>query len=310
MIDIKDLVKRYKIRSSDTDKKKKEITAVNGINLSIEKGEIFGLIGPNGAGKTTTLKILSTLIIPDEGTVLINGNDVFKNPDIVRSQIGLLAGEFARSLYWRLSGYKNLRFFAKLREVKNPDQRIDELLELFKLTKYKNELLMKYSTGMKHKLALAVGLLHDPEVLFLDEPLTGIDPLTAMEIKQMIKNKFKHKTIIWASHNLYEIEEMCNRIALINNGNIVLEGEPETLKSNYWDHTKIIINTDKPKEFLKFGKNVSIKKNIVEIQTKNIKKTLSDLTYFFLNKDIEIIDLKTKKPTLEEIFIEGVKDVK
>ena len=306
MITINNLTKKFKIRIPKKDGKYEIITAVDNLNLSINKGEIFGLIGPNGAGKTTTAKILSTLIIPDSGKVTIDGHDVVKDENIVKEKIGLLAGEYARSLYWRLSGIQNLKFFARLRGMWNAEERINELIELFNLTDKKDELVMKYSTGMKHKLALATGLLHDPSVLFLDEPLTGIDPITAHQIKYIIKNKFKDKTIIWASHNLYEIEEMCDRIALMNKGKIVLQGEPEQLRKSYWDHIKIMLKSDKIDVFSSL-QNVEIKENIVEIKTRNLNKTLSEILDIANSKNIDITEIKTVKPTLEEIFFKGVK---
>lgn len=216
MIEAKNLTKIYR-------RKKKELKAIDKLSFNVRKGEIFGIIGPTGAGKTTTVKILSTLILPDEGNAYINGYDVVKDADRVKKIIGVVAGEFTRALYWRLTGRGNLEFFAKMRGLRNINERIDYLLELFNLKDYENELLMRYSTGMKHKLALAVALLHDPPILFLDEPLTGIDPLTAYEIKELIRREFKDKTIIWTSHNLYEIEEMCHRILLLNKGKKLLK---------------------------------------------------------------------------------------
>jgi len=216
VIEAKNLTKIYR-------RKKKELKAIDKLSFNVRKGEIFGIIGPTGAGKTTTVKILSTLILPDEGNAYINGYDVVKDADRVKKIIGVVAGEFTRALYWRLTGRGNLEFFAKMRGLRNINERIDYLLELFNLKDYENELLMRYSTGMKHKLALAVALLHDPPILFLDEPLTGIDPLTAYEIKELIRREFKDKTIIWTSHNLYEIEEMCHRILLLNKGKKLLK---------------------------------------------------------------------------------------
>jgi len=309
MIVIEELTKSYKRRSSTADKKYENITAINNLNLKINKGETFGLIGPNGAGKTTTLKILSTLVLPDKGSVEINGYDVVKDSNQIKNEIGLLAGEFARSLYWRLTGIQNLKFFAQLKGMWDADERINELIELFDLKDHKNDQVMKYSTGMKHKLAFAIGLLNNPPVLFLDEPLTGMDPLSAFEIKKMIKTEFKDKTIIWASHNLFEIEEMCDRIALINNGEITLLGEPEILKKAHWDHIKILITTSKPEKFESF-ENVEIKKDTVEIKVQDVSKSLIKISEFVKEKNIEIIDIKTIKPTLEEIFMEGVKNAK
>ncbi len=306
MIEINNLTKIFKVKSTQKHTRYDFITAVDHINLNIKKGEIFGIIGPNGAGKTTISKILSTLIIPDEGTVFIKNLDVLKNPDNVKSTIGLLAGEYSRSLYWRLSGYRNLHFFAKLRGIKNPKKRINELFETLNLMDKKNELVMKYSTGMKHKLALAAGLLHDPEVLFLDEPLTGMDPVTAKEIKNLVKNKFSDKTIIWASHNLYEIEEMCDRIALLNHGKILLRGEPENLKKNSWDHTRIIIESDNSEFFSKYNAKI-INNGLVEIKTRDVNKTVKEVIISAEKNNIKILDIKCIKPSLEEIFIEGVK---
>lgn len=302
MIVIKNLSKVFK------KKKRDEILAVDHINLEVKKGEIFGLIGPNGAGKTTFLKILSTLIIPDEGTVTIDGYNVVKDADVIKNKVSLLAGEFVRSLYWRLNGRQNMKFFANLRNMWYPEKRINELLDVFNLRQMENELVMKYSTGMKHKLALAVGLLNDPPVIFLDEPLTGIDPITSYEIKQLIKREFKDKTIIWTSHNLYEMEEMCDRIALINKGKIILDGSPEELKRNYWSYEKIMLicNNSKPFEVLE---NVSIIGNIVEIGTTDAGETFLEIMQIAKENKVKIIEIKTLKPSLEDIFMRSIKNV-
>ncbi|MDI6917121.1 MAG: ABC transporter ATP-binding protein [Thermoplasmatales archaeon] len=305
MIVINNLTKTF-TRKNKKEKKKEKIVAVDHINLKINKGEIFGLIGPNGAGKTTTIKMLSTLILPDEGSMSVNGFDVVKDAEKVRNNLGVLAGEFTRALYWRLSGKQNLKFFANLRNMWDADERIDELIELFGLKEQENELIMKYSTGMKHKLALAVALLNDPPILFLDEPLTGIDPVTSFQLKNLIKDEFQDKTIIWASHNLYEIEEMCDRIALINDGKIVLEGSPEELKKKLWDYEKIVIVTDNTDAFTNIN-DVEIKNNVVEIKTKDVTNTLLGITNIVQKKNIRVEEIKTLRPTLEEIFMAGVK---
>lgn len=308
MIIIKNLTKTF-IKKAQKGRKKEKITAVDHINLEIKKGEIFGLIGPNGAGKTTTIKMLSTLILPDEGTATIDGYDIVKDDEIVRNKIGVLAGEFTRALYWRLSGKENLRFFAKLRDMRDADKRIEELIELFGLKKWENELIMKYSTGMKHKLALAVALLNNPPILFLDEPLTGIDPIITYELKNLIKNEFKDKTVIWASHNLYEIEEVCDRIALINNGKIVLEGSPEKLKEGYWDYEKVMVISNDANAFAEL-QDVEIKNNIAEIRAKDITAIVAKIIDIAKNKNVKLEEIKTLKPTLEEIFMAGVKNAK
>ncbi len=307
MIATENLTKRFKKRDPEKANKKGNIVAIDHLNIEIKKGEIFGLIGPNGAGKTTFLKILSTLILPDEGTALIDGYDVVKDVNIVKSKVSLLAGEFVRSLYWRLSGRQNLKFFANLRNIWKPDKRIDELIEMFDLNEFQNEMVMKYSTGMKHKLALAVGLINNPQVIFLDEPLTGIDPVTSYELKNIIKNDFKDKTIIWTSHNLYEMEEMCNRIALINKGKITLDGSPDQLKRDYWDYDKIMIICDNATAFSSIER-AKINENVVEIETNDVNKTFIEIMELVKKKSIKIKEVKSMKPSLEDIFMKGMKN--
>ena len=306
MIEINGLTKTFKKRKSKESKEKK-IIALDSINLTIDKGEIFGLIGPNGAGKTTFLKILSTVILPDEGTAFIDGHNVVDDSTIIKNKVSLLAGEFVRSLYWRLTGRENLKFFASLRNIWNPDERIDELIDLFGLKSHENELVMKYSTGMKHKLALAAGLLSDPPVVFLDEPLIGIDTVTAFEIKKIIKKDLKYKTIIWTSHNLNEIEEMCDRISLINNGRIALQGNPKKLMEDYWGYEKILLVCNNPKPF-EVLKGVKIKGDVVEIETKNTHNVFLEIMEIAKKKKIEVKEIKTLKPTLEEIFMKVIND--
>ena len=305
MIVAENLTKKF-FKKKDQNSKKQSILAVDHINLEIKKGEILGIIGPNGAGKTTLLKMLSTLILPDEGTVTIDGYDLVKDSNIIKNNISLVSGEFVRSFYWRLSGRQNMIFFAKLRNIWDNTERVDELIELFNLQKHKNELVMKYSTGMKHKLAFAVALLNNPSVLFLDEPLTGIDPVTSFEIKSLIKDKFKDKTIIWTSHNLYEIEQMCDRIALINNGKIQMIGTPEELTREYLGYNKVLVISNNSNVFSSI-KNAKIKDDLVEIETENVNKSFLEIMEIVKKNNVKIIDIKTKKPTLEDVFIRGIK---
>jgi len=297
----KNLTKFYRKK----EKKQEKIIAVDHLNLEINKGQIFGLIGPNGAGKTTLLKMFSTLILPDEGTASINGYDIVNDSENIKKQVSLLAGEFVRSLYWRLSGKQNLQFFANLRNMWNPEERINELIDMFHLKNHENELVMKYSTGMKHKLALAVGLLNDPPVILLDEPLTGIDPLVAYEIKNIIKKDFRDKTIIWTTHNLYEVEEMCDRIAIINNGKIYKDGSPEKLMSEYWGYDKIMIIGDNVEPFLSLPKT-TIKENVVEIETNDVNRTLVEIMKIVEKNKVNISKISSMKPTLEEVFMKGI----
>ncbi len=306
---VENLVKRYRVRKKDGWKTRREtITAVNGLSLAIKKGEIYGLIGPNGAGKTTTLKILSTLVLPDGGTCTVLGKDVVREAAAVRKIIGVSVGEFTRALYWRLTGLENLVFFAKLRGIKNPKERAEELIHLMGLEEWKNERVMKYSTGMKHKLSIAAALIHDPPILFLDEPLTGIDPVTAYQIKRFIKEHLSDRTIIWTSHNLYEIEEMCDRIGLLRRGRLVLEGPPEELKRNHWDYEKLVIVTPHREVFLEIDGARPVKNGVV-IETRDMKKTLVHVGEI-LQRGVDVAEIHTVRPTLEEVFMKHVEEEK
>jgi len=300
MIKANGLVKTFTRKGKEG---KEKIRAVDELDLDIEKGENYGLIGPNGAGKTTTLKMLASLIIPDEGSIFIDGQNIAESN--VQDKIGVVVGEFTRRLYFRLTGRQNLRFFANLKERWDAEERIDMLLEKFGLKDWEDELYMKYSKGMKHKLSLSVALVNDPPILFLDEPLTGIDPKTKHKIKKYIKTELNDKTIIWASHNLFEVEEMCNRIGLLKNGKKVLEGRPEQLKNNHWDFEEICIETANPTKIAQFV-DCSVDGDKVIIKSKNVNDTITDVVDYCKDKGIEIQDIKTKKPSLEEIVIEAI----
>src|SRR6266540_602979 len=187
VVEAQDLHRTYKTHTGTIRRRVKEIEAVRGVSFGIEKGELFGLLGPNGAGKTTTIKMLITLLIPTSGTGRVLGYDVVKDAREVRKRIGYVFGG-ERGVYERLSGYDNLRYFAELYGVPGrvQKQRIEELLELVGLKGREQERAEGYSRGMKQRLHVARGLLHDPEVLFLDEPTIGLDPVGARELRATI----------------------------------------------------------------------------------------------------------------------------
>jgi ABC-2 type transport system ATP-binding protein len=208
------------------------VEAVRGVSFMIEPGELFGLLGPNGAGKTTTIKMLITLLIPTAGSARVLGLDVVKDAREVRKRIGYVFGG-ERGVYERLSGYDNLRYFAELYGVppKLQKPRIEELLELVGLKGREHERAEGYSRGMKQRLHVARGLLHDPEVLFLDEPTIGLDPVGARELRSTIASlTAAGKTILLTTHYMFEADALCDRIAVISKGKIVAEGTPADLK--------------------------------------------------------------------------------
>jgi ABC-2 type transport system ATP-binding protein len=236
-VEIDHLKRTFKTYIGVIRRKAKEVIAVDDISFEIGSGELFGLLGPNGAGKTTTVKMLTTLLIPTAGTARVNGKDIVKDAEKIRSQIGFIFGG-ERGLYWRLSGMDNLRYFATLYHVE-PEvakTRISYLLELVGLSDRGNEKVEGYSRGMKQRLHIARTLLHDPEVLFLDEPTIGLDPVGARETRLVIRNlQDEKKTILLTTHYMFEADALCDRIAVINHGKIIALDTPEALKSHVKD---------------------------------------------------------------------------
>ena len=214
-------------------RQRKQVEAVRGVSLQIEPGELFGLLGPNGAGKTTTIKMLITLLLPTSGQASILGKDVVADAREVRRHIGYVFGG-DRGLYERLSALDNLRYFAELYAVPAREQRarIGHLLELVGLTGREKERVEGFSRGMRQRLHIARGLLHDPAMLFLDEPSIGIDPIGARELRQTIGTlRDEGKTILLTTHYMFEADELCDRIAVIREGQVVAQGTPEQLKA-------------------------------------------------------------------------------
>src|SRR6266545_2440154 len=234
VIEAHELRRTYKTSTGTFRRKSLEVEAVRGVTFAVEPGELFGLLGPNGAGKTTTIKMLITLLIPTSGTASVLGYDVVKDAREVRKRIGYVFGG-ERGLYDRLSGMDNLRYFAELYAVppREQKQRIGELLELVGLAGRENERVEGYSRGMRQRLHIARGLLHDPPVVFLDEPTIGVDPIGERELRATIAQLVEAgKTVLLTTHYMFEADQLCNRIAVISKGEIVAEGTPASLKAN------------------------------------------------------------------------------
>lgn len=210
-----------------------KVEALRDINLQVKKGEILGFLGPNGAGKTTLIKILSCLILPTQGTVRVNGFDV-RHEQKVKSMIGLVTSD-ERSFYWRLTGLENLKFFARLYNLPTNGiaKRAQELLERMNLNEVAHRPFMSYSSGMKQRLSIARALLHNPPILFMDEPTKSLDPQGAMSLRDFIKKELNEKdgkTILLATHNLKEAETLCHRIAIMSEGHIKEIGSVENIR--------------------------------------------------------------------------------
>jgi len=235
IISVENLKRTYKTKEGVLNVKKKEVKALKGISFDIYKGEIFGLLGPNGAGKTTTIKILTTLLAPTSGKAKVLGYDSFGEEKMIRPKINFIFGG-ERSLYWRLSGEDNLKYFADLYKIerKKQPELLEKIMNELELSSFKKRKVETYSKGMKQKLQIARCMLNDPDVIFLDEPSIGLDPIAARALKKMIKDfSNKGKTVVLTTHYMQEAEELCDRIAIINKGELQALDTVMGLKARY-----------------------------------------------------------------------------
>jgi ABC-2 type transport system ATP-binding protein len=313
-IEIQNLRRIYRTTVGVFRRKTKEIVAVDDISFGVRPGELFGLVGPNGAGKTTMIKMLTTLLIPTGGRASILGYDVVKGADKIRSRIGFIFGG-ERGLYWRLSAVDNLRYFASLYHVE-PEvskKRIPYLLELVGLSDRSQEKVEGYSRGMKQRLHIARTLLHDPEVLFLDEPTMGLDPVGARELRLVIRDlQSQDKTILLTTHYMFEADALCQRIGVINHGRLIALDTPEGLKGNVQDLSVIELEV--------FGVPQSILENLrdqpyidtVSVENRNQKQALliqsprgsealPDLMSML--ESIRVGKVTVREPTLEDAYV-------
>jgi ABC-2 type transport system ATP-binding protein len=231
VIEADGLCRAFRIRTGWLRPGRREVAAVRGVSFSVRRGELFGLLGPNGAGKTTTIKMLNTLLLPTAGTARVCGYDVASQTRAVRRRVGYVFGG-DRGLYDRLSGLDNLRYFAELYGVapRRQARRIAELLDLVGLKGRERERVQGYSRGMRQRLHIARGLLHSPDVLFLDEPSIGLDPVGARELRRMVKDlAASGTTVLLTTHYMAEAEELCDRIAVMADGRIVALGTAQQL---------------------------------------------------------------------------------
>lgn len=294
---------------------RKPVTAVEDISFSVPRGQLFGMVGPNGAGKTTTVKMLSTLLLPTSGTARIFGHDL-RETGAIRPRIGFTFGG-TKGLYSRLSGLDNLKYFAELYKLE-PEvsrRRIHELLEIVGLSGREKDRVETYSNGMQQRLHLARALLHDPQMLFLDEPTVGIDPVGAREIRQLIKDQVEHgKTVLLTSHYMYEVEELCDRIAIIDHGSIIALDTPSALKARSNGDSVIVIQTPDGGAQLKAVmpalqphiSHVHTASGTWSIYTRTPSRVLNELTPL-LDRNV-ITNMEVRGATLEDVYVEIIKN--
>lgn len=232
VIEVQDLCREFWVSKGWVRRKKEIVKAVDGISFQVKRGEVFGLLGQNGAGKTTTIKMLITLLAPTGGKCKVLGFDTFTEEKKIRSRINFIFGG-ELGLYRRLSARDNLRYFACLYHLdqKETGKRIEEILELVGLKEKSDILVETFSKGMIQRLQIARGLLNNPEILFMDEPTVGLDPLGARMLRDIIRKlKEEGRTILLTTHYMYEADELCDRIAILNHGKLMAVDTPGNLK--------------------------------------------------------------------------------
>ncbi|MHB8777048.1 MAG: ABC transporter ATP-binding protein [Anaerolineales bacterium] len=314
-INVRSLHKEFTTRVGFWSGKTKTTVAVEDVSFSVRQGELFGLLGPNGAGKTTTVKILSTILLPSHGSVSVLGFDVVTQTQAVRERIGFTFGG-ARGLYGRLSAADNLRYFAELYALEPAltRRRISELLELVGLAKRRDDRVETYSSGMQQRLHLARALLHNPELIYLDEPTVGIDPVGARELRKTVKQLAQSgKTILLTTHYMAEAEELCDRIAIINHGRIVALDTPASLKKRISGETLFEVEVqavDLPglqarlqkmdgRLHVQVGEAHPNRK--VSIRTSQPDQVMQLLTPFISSQQVQ--GLEVRNQTLEDVYV-------
>ncbi len=234
IIEVQELKREYVTRHGFWKREKRVVKAVDGISFAVRRGEIFGLLGQNGAGKTTTIKMLTTLLAPTGGTCKVLGWSTFGEEKRIRARINFIFGG-EMGVYRRLSARDNLRYFSNLYLIprKEQDVRIQKILGLVELAERADDLVETYSKGMIQRLQIARGLINDPEILFMDEPTVGLDPVGARMLRDIIRRlKEDGKTVLLTTHNLAEVEELCDRLVVINKGKLIASGTPAEIKAD------------------------------------------------------------------------------
>lgn len=292
-IELTDISKTYGIQK-----------VVNSISFSAKKGEIVGFLGPNGAGKSTTMKILTGFIQPTEGAVLVNGIDVIVNPIEAQKSIGYLPEH--NPLYLDMYVREYLQFQASLHQVKKDE--IEKVIQQVGLSVEAHKKINQLSKGYRQRVGLAAAILHNPEVLILDEPTTGLDPNQLVEIRELIKELGKDKTVLLSTHIMQEVEAMCHRVIIINKGELVIDKPISELKTSNEQVLKVTFDYKLEEQFIKRLPNLTSYKNTVENNWTLVFKTVDDMRPvifdFAQENGLKILGLNAENKNLESLFRE------
>jgi ABC-2 type transport system ATP-binding protein len=288
---------------SDLERSYGSFKAVDGISLNVKKGEMFGLVGPDGAGKTTTIRVMCGLLAPDNGSVDLLGLNMKDNIKSVQEKIGYLSQKF--SLYGDLTIDENIEFFAEIHGVTDYKERRNELLEFTRLLPFRDRLADKLSGGMKQKLALACSLIHKPEILFLDEPTTGVDPVSRRDFWKILSDLQKNGITIFMTTPYLDEAERCNRVALMNKGKLITVDTPANIKESIGKKVIEIVSSDVRNiyRFLKDkGYEVQLFGDRINLMTGNADE-LENIKQLLHRQSFVIDDFRIMTPSLENVFI-------
>jgi ABC-2 type transport system ATP-binding protein len=300
-IDVRQIVKRFG-----------DFTAVNGVSFGVEEGEIFGLLGPNGAGKSTLIRMLTTLLPPTAGTALVNGFDVRTQPDAVRRSIGVIPQALTSDL--ELSVEENLLIFAKLYSVPRGkrERLIDELLEAVELTQWRQAPVKNLSGGMRRRVEIARGLVHEPHIFFLDEPTTGLDPVSRVAVWEMLRRikSERQLTVLLTTHYMDEADKLCDRIAIVDHGELKALDSPLKLKAGIPGRNVVEVSFDSVPQgwadrlrTLPSVEGVSAQDHVFRISTGNGPATTLALMEAASSSDIAVQSLSVQSTTLDDVFV-------
>lgn len=292
-------------------RKFKKLVAVDHINFQVYSGEIFGFLGPNGAGKTTTLRMLCTLLTPTEGTARVAGYDVLKESAEVRKRIGIVSDGV--ELYDDLTLRENLKFFGRLHRIprEKRGRRIKELLEFIGLIDRADDIVATYSSGMRKRALIAVALINDPEILFLDEVTSGLDPETAVAVRDFMRNLCREgKTVVWTTNYMEEPEKLCNRVAIIHQGKLLAVDTPENIKklAEEVEVVEVVVENLRGETFKKIREvegvqQASLSENRLRIVSSDSEEVLPEILSKIVNDRGVVKGVRKTRTTLEEAFI-------
>ncbi len=289
---------------------KKQI-AVDGIDFSLNEGEIFGLLGPNGAGKSTTISMLAGLIKPSGGDITMEGKSILKAPNEIKKIMGLVPQEIA--LYPTLSARENLKFWGRMYGMDSVrlKERMDDVLRILGLTERADHRIDTYSGGMKRRINIGAALLHQPKLLIMDEPTVGIDPQSRKHILDMVLDLNRQgMTILYTSHYMEEVEYLCHRVAIMDRGRIIASGTREELKAMVGDADKVVVEVENYQQYmvdtlriLEGVQQVMVEKQNITILVKDGRKRLADIVKVFNDDGCKVNSVSIREPDLEGVFL-------